>query len=97
MKIYKMLGPFDFYQEPSNKLDQTTGGGTDENDSKSMQDRFDMRRSGAMFRGEISQNTGKPEGRGIKIFPNGSVFEGNFQDGHTHGYGRGVTSRGEVF
>lgn len=48
MKIYKQLGPFDFFQEPA-KLDAT-----DELSEKSMQERFDKRRSGAMFRGELN-------------------------------------------
>jgi len=50
-----------------------------------------------LFRGEINNISGKPDGRGIKIFANGSIFEGYFADGHCHGFGRGVTSRGEVF
>jgi len=45
----------------------------------------------------VNQASGKPEGKGIKIYPNGSVYEGYFADGHTHGSGRGVTSRGDVF
>jgi len=41
--------------------------------------------------------TNKPDGKGIKIFPNGSIYEGTFSEGMTHGLGRGVTSKGEVF
>lgn len=78
IKIYRQLGPFDFYQESGIKAE------TDENiDQRSLNDKFEQRRSGAMFRGEISNVTGKPEGRGIKIFPNGSIYEGNFSEGHT--------------
>ena len=62
-----------------------------------MNERFDKRRSGAIYRGEVSQLTVKPEGKGIKIDPNGSVFEGFFTEGQIHGLGRGVTSRGEVY
>lgn len=91
VKIYKQLGPFDFYQNGF-KVESDEA-----SDMKAMQEKYEKRRSGAMFRGEISQTSGKPEGRGIKIFPNGSIFEGYFSDGHTHGIGRGVTSRGEVY
>lgn len=66
-------------------------------DTKTMVSKFDTRKTGTMFRGEISSISGKPDGKGIKIFPNGSIFEGFFADGHTHGLGRGVSSRGEVF
>lgn len=77
-KIYRQLGPFDFYLEiPGIKAE------TDENIEKTLTEKFEERRSGAMFRGEISNATGKPEGRGIKIFPNGSIYEGNFSEGHT--------------
>ena len=62
-----------------------------------MQEKFDKRKSGAMYRGEFNSITGKPDGRGFKIFPNGSVYEGFFAEGHTEGQGRGVTSRGEVY
>ena len=62
-----------------------------------MMEKFDKRKSGAVFKGEISQASLKPEGKGIKIFPNGSIYEGYFSEGHTHGIGRGVTSRGEVY
>ena len=44
-KIYKQLGPFDFY---SQKIDE------DSLDVKTMVDKFDKRKSGANFRGEIS-------------------------------------------
>ncbi|CDW89554.1 UNKNOWN [Stylonychia lemnae] len=87
-KIYKQLGPFDFYME---KIDE------DLLENKTLVNKFDQRKSGTIFRGEINNISGKPDGRGIKIFQNGSIYEGYFADGHTHGFGRGVTSRGEVF
>jgi hypothetical protein len=59
--------------------------------------KFDKRKTGTLFRGEISGVTGKPDGKGIKIFGNGSIYEGYFADGHCNGFGRGVTSRGEVY
>jgi hypothetical protein len=66
-------------------------------ETKTLVNKFDKRKSGTQFRGEISSITGKPDGKGIKIFPNGSIYEGYFADGHTNGFGRGVTSRGEVY
>jgi hypothetical protein len=87
-KIYKKLGPFDFYSE---KIDDDT------QEEKTMVHRLDKRKSGAMFRGELGSQSGRPDGKGFKIFPNGSVYEGFFADGHTNGLGRGITSRGEVY
>lgn len=94
IRIYKQLGPFDFYSDGTKPhlVDGEEG-----SETKAFADRFDKRKSGAMYRGEVSSHSNKPEGKGIKIFPNGSVFEGYFEDGHVHGLGRGVTSRGEVY
>ena len=64
---------------------------------KTMSMTFDKRKSGAQYRGEYSSQTDKPDGRGFKVFPNGSIYEGFFEQGQTHGKGRGVTSRGEVY
>jgi hypothetical protein len=90
------MGPFDFYHNlgGGEEMDLTaTAGG----EPKTMNDRFDRRKSGAMFRGEINPASGKPDGKGIKVFPNGSIYEGYFTEGQCHGMGRGVTSKGEVF
>lgn len=87
LQIYKQLGPFDFYTEVIEE----------DLEEKSMIDKFDKRKSGALYRGEIGSQSGKPDGRGFKVFPNGSIYEGWFTDGHTHGLGRGITSRGEVY
>lgn len=62
-----------------------------------MVDRFDTRKSGNMYRGEIGSQSGRPDGIGFKVFPNGSVYEGHFSDGHTNGFGRGISSKGEVY
>lgn len=85
--IYKQLGPFDYFKEK----------GDEDVEEKSLIDKFDTRRSGNMFRGEIGSTTGKPDGKGMKIFPNGSIYEGFFSNGHTHGFGRGISSKGEVY
>lgn len=87
-RIYKQLGPFDFYLE---KIEEDLA------EQKAMIAKFDKRKTGTLFRGEINTISGKPDGRGIKIFSNGSLYEGYFADGHCHGFGRGVTSRGEVY
>jgi len=53
------LGPFDFYSQ----------GGIDEDvEEKSMIDKFESRRSGTQFRGEIGSQSGKADGRGFKVF-----------------------------
>jgi hypothetical protein len=77
-------------------LEDLTGGSIT-NEQRSIVERFDKRKSGAMYRGEVNQNTGKPDGKGIKVYPNGSIYEGYFNEGQCHGLGRGVTSKGEVF
>lgn len=49
IKIYKQLGPFDFYSEgakPHTEIEESS-------ESKAYSDRFDKRKSGAMYRGEI--------------------------------------------
>lgn len=56
-------------------------GGSITNEQRSIVERFDKRKSGAMYRGEINQNTGKPDGKGIKVYPNGSIYEGYFNEG----------------
>ena len=48
-------------------------------------DKFDKRKSGADYRGELNATSNKPEGKGFKVYPNGSVYEGFFEDGQTHG------------
>lgn len=58
---------------------------------------FDSRKSGAIYRGQINLESTKADGIGIKIFPNCSIFEGQFCDGKINGFGRGITSRGELY
>ena len=58
---------------------------------------FDLRKSGAMFRGQKNINSGKPSGYGFKIYQNNSLYEGSFEEGAVHGFGRGITSKGEVY
>ena len=55
------------------------------------------RRSGAEFRGEINQDSKRPDGMGIKIFGGTSLYEGFYADGVCSGLGRGITSKGEVY
>jgi len=97
-KIYRQLGPFDYYQDsiPGMSLEDITGGSIP-SEQRSIVEKFDKRKSGAMFRGEVNSATGKPDGKGIKVYPNGSIYEGYFNEGQCHGLGRGVTSKGEVF
>ena len=52
-KIYKQLGPFDYYQDGARtELDDPTSGGP--TDQKNFVDRFDKRKSGTVFRGELN-------------------------------------------
>lgn len=58
---------------------------------------FETRKSGAMYRGQINQENSKPDGIGFKVYPNNAMFEGFFEEGQINGFGRGITSRGEVY
>lgn len=49
-----------------------------------MQKVFTQRKSGAQFRGQLNGGD-KPDGMGFKVFPNNSLYEGNFEDGMVHG------------
>ena len=87
--IYRTLGPFDHW-EHFNPDD-------DMGEERSMTLEFEKRKSGAAYRGQVHVDTLRPDGFGIKIYPNSSVFEGRFSDGKVHGWGRGITSRGEIY
>lgn len=74
-----MLGPFNFKATFEEEEDED---GANENaDEKTMSMNFDKRKSGAEYRGEYSSQTDKPDGRGFKVFPNGSIYEGFFEQG----------------
>jgi hypothetical protein len=62
-----------------------------------MQEDFLKRDNGAIFRGEILYKDGKPDGRGIKIYNDESIYEGWFLNGMCHGYGRVITSKNEIY
>ena len=87
--IYKVLGPFDHYAYHEADDDMDT--------QRLWKKDFEMRRSGAQYRGQINSDNNKPDGLGFKIYPNGSMFEGFYEEGQINGYGRGITSRGEVY
>lgn len=71
-KLYKQLGPFNFFSE---KIDDEIS------ETRSTINQFDKRKSGAQYRGEIDSQTNKPDGMGFKVYPNSSVYEGHFIDG----------------
>ena len=87
--IYKVLGPFDHYSHHEADDDMDT--------QRILKLEFEARKSGAQYRGQISQESLKPDGIGFKVYPNNSIFEGFFEEGQINGYGRGITSRGEVY
>ena len=84
-----MLGPFDHYehQEIDDDLEA----------QRTLNMEFVPRRSGAIYRGQYEIENGKPDGIGFKVYPNNALFEGFFEEGQINGYGRGITSRGEVY
>ena len=71
--IYKVLGPFDHYahREADDELDL----------QRVMKLDFEIRRSGAQYRGQTSMESMKPDGVGFKVYPNNSLFEGFFEEG----------------
>lgn len=87
---YRRLGPFDHFE---------MGTSNEEVDDaqRVMNLEFDVRKSGALYRGQVTQLTQKPDGFGFKVYPNGSIFEGYFEEGQINGHGRGVTHRGEIY
>jgi hypothetical protein len=42
---------------------------------------FERRKSGAMYKGDLSTASKRPDGRGIKVNNKSSVYEGYFFDG----------------
>jgi len=87
--IYKVLGPFDHFskREADDDMDLQRG----------MLTEFEVRKSGAQYIGQHTLDSLKPDGIGFKVYPNNSLFEGFFEEGQINGYGRGITSRGEVY
>ena len=88
--IYQKLGPFDHYAHREEGVEGDT-------EQKSLRLDFDERKSGALYRGQMNEASGKPDGFGFKVYPNNSVFEGFFVEGQINGFGRGVTPKGEVY
>jgi len=82
----------DFFSEKDKlkELDRIKAG-------RDMQTEWEERKSGAMYRGEVASLNDKPDGRGIKVFQSDSVYEGFFQNGTCHGYGRAISSKGEIY
>ena len=39
----------------------------------------------------------KPDGYGFKVYATDAIFEGQFDEGQINGYGRAITSEGEVY
>merc|ERR1711998_341369 len=109
-KIYTIMGPLDYGSytpaDDGTEASVRVGGDRDGEDGKSdnsdeektfMQEYFEARKSGAMYKGELNGETRRPHGVGIKIFNKTSLYEGYFKDGTCHGAGRGITSNGECY
>jgi hypothetical protein len=46
---------------------------------------------GALYAGQWNDQTHLIEGMGIRVDPNGSIYEGFFKDGKANGYGRYIS------
>lgn len=91
-KIYKILGPLDFFIKKDNELKESL-----ENETRQMQSALLVKgKSNNRYRGEVNDSQ-VPEGRGFKIYSTGGIYEGYFQEGKMEGYGRGVSSLGNCF
>jgi hypothetical protein len=88
--IYRSIGPFDHFEHRNVDDD-------DLDTQRFLRLDFDKRKSGALYRGQVSIETTKPDGMGFKVYPNNSIFEGLFDEGMINGWGRGITSRGELY
>ena len=106
--IYRLLGPFDYNSYNEKAEEELLKGLQDASDAGSSSQNYDeesrvrefgwqTRKSGAQYRGEVSAYNKRPDGQGIKVFNGKSMYEGYFQDGKCHGYGRGITGAGEVY
>lgn len=72
--IYRKLGPFDHFEHRD--VDET------EMDAQRMlRLDFDERKSGAKYRGQMNEQTCRPDGFGFKVYPNNAIFEGYFAEG----------------
>ena len=87
---YKRLGPFDHYEHVNEEVAE------DEN-QRIVVFNWETRPSGAMHKGQVNAASGKADGWGLKIWPNGSMYEGRFEAGQISGYGRGITVKGEIY
>jgi len=72
--VYRKLGPFDHFEHMS-------ADDIEDDASRAMRLEFDVRKSGALFRGQVNDLTQRPDGIGFKVYPNGSVFGGFFVEG----------------
>jgi hypothetical protein len=64
---YEAAGPFDFIKGEEDDIEE----------ERQVLDKFEIRKSGNQYRGQVNMG-GKPDGKGFKVFPNGSVYEGFF-------------------
>lgn len=101
--VYEKLGPFNFqkydhYQFPSFFDDDEKAEEMKRiEETRYQQNEFEVRKSGAIYRGEALVTNGRPDGKGFKIFKGQSIYEGWFMNGLCSGYGRAITSRGEIY
>jgi len=52
---------------------------------------------GAIYEGEWDKERNVVDGRGVKIWTDGTRYDGKFVNGQQHGYGRLVNVTGETF
>jgi len=93
-----MLGPFDYtaWSEPKDEENEDQDP-DDDNEKRIPQDEWMVRKRGAQYRGEVSTENLRPDGKGIKVHQGRSVYEGYFKDGYCHGFGRGISAAGEIY
>ena len=56
-----------------------------------------MLEDGSMYEGEWDKKKNQIDGKGVKIFKDGSRYDGNFVGGLHHGYGRMVYPEGDCY
>ena len=96
-EVYQMLGPFDYNSWSEAKEDADEEADEDLEEKRIPQEEWMVRKSGAQYRGEVSSENLRPDGKGIKVHQGRSVYEGYFKDGYCHGFGRGISAAGEIY
>ena len=83
-RIRQQLGPFDYQQDP---------GGLGQRETRPLV----SLENGARYQGEWLRGAGVRQGKGVQIWPDGSLYEGWWRDNKANGKGRLVHADGDIY